>query len=97
VKKFIERNRLGVALAAAERVRAELEQVVESQARQLSGIDVHEAENATAEDRAKVLTGLIELYGSRHAAEPDAGHDKTAAEWRAKSPTKGEPMAKDPP
>jgi hypothetical protein len=58
---------------------------------------LREAENATTEDRNKVLTGLIELYDSWHAAEPDSSHDKIAAEWRAKLPTKGEPMAKDPP
>ncbi|MFZ4573757.1 MAG: tetratricopeptide repeat protein [Phycisphaerales bacterium] len=29
---------------------------------------------------------LVELYESMHKAEPDAGHDATAAEWKAKLP-----------
>ena len=41
-----------------------------------------------AHDRTtKCITRLITLYESWHTAEPDAGHDAQAAEWRAKLPT----------
>ena len=32
----------------------------------------------------KALERIVNLYEARHAAEPDAGHDAKAAEWRAK-------------
>ncbi|MFU8828675.1 MAG: tetratricopeptide repeat protein, partial [Phycisphaerales bacterium] len=34
---------------------------------------------------------LVELYDAWHAVEPDAGHDATAAEWRAKLPPPAQP------
>ena len=43
-----------------------------------------EDEDATARNRNDVLDGLVELYESWHAAEPDQGHDEQAAQWRAK-------------
>jgi non-specific serine/threonine protein kinase/serine/threonine-protein kinase len=76
---------LGLFLSALGRSRAataafEAAQVDLSEA----WVILREAEDATLEDRENALTGLIELYESWHATEPDAGHDKTAAEWRAK-------------
>ena len=32
----------------------------------------------------KNLRGLVDLYESWHAAEPDQGHDQQAAKWRAR-------------
>jgi tetratricopeptide (TPR) repeat protein len=37
-----------------------------------------------AKQKQAVLTCFCELYDAWHAAEPDAGHDAQAAEWRAK-------------
>ena len=34
--------------------------------------------------RDEALARIIELYDARHVAEPDAGHDTTAAMWRGK-------------
>jgi hypothetical protein len=42
------------------------------------------ADNAKKGDREKALTGLVELHDAWHGAEPAAGHDVKAAEWRAK-------------
>ncbi len=36
------------------------------------------------EGTVAVVKALIDLYDAWHAAEPDAGHDAQAAEWRAK-------------
>ncbi len=42
------------------------------------------ADRATERDRADVWRGLADLYDARHAADPDKGFDKAAAEWRTK-------------
>jgi tetratricopeptide (TPR) repeat protein len=39
-----------------------------------------------ANDDRSSITKLIELYEAWHTAEPDKGHDATAAEWKAKLP-----------
>ena len=51
---------------------------------------VLDAKVARAQDRADVLTSLVELYEAWHAAEPDKGYDVKAAQWRTLLP-------KDPP
>ena len=43
-----------------------------------------ETKYAMTERRKDVLSGLVELYESWHAAEPGQGHDTKAAEWRAR-------------
>lgn len=45
---------------------------------------VREARGATSPDRRAALTGLVELFASRHAAEPDKGYGQRANEWRSK-------------
>jgi serine/threonine protein kinase/tetratricopeptide (TPR) repeat protein len=42
------------------------------------------ARSATEQDRAKVLTGLVELYDAWQAAEPDPSHSAAASAWRKK-------------
>ncbi|MBZ0269402.1 tetratricopeptide repeat protein, partial [bacterium] len=54
---------------------------------------LNSAENAKVKDREKTLTRLVELYEAWDAAEPGAGHDGNAAEWRAKL---AEPQAETP-
>jgi len=39
-----------------------------------------------ANDDRSSITKLIALYEAWHTAEPDKGHDATAAEWKAKLP-----------
>ena len=45
---------------------------------------LNEASGATAEHRADVLSGLVELYDRWHASEPHEGHEVRATEWHAK-------------
>ena len=40
------------------------------------------AQGATQSDRIEALNGLVGLYESWHAAEPDKGHDQQVAKWR---------------
>ena len=39
----------------------------------------------------KTVNQLITLYDAWHAAEPNKGYDKKAAEWRAKLPEEPKP------
>ncbi len=41
-------------------------------------------EKVKVKDRVKALAALIDLQDAWHAAEPGAGHDENAAEWRAR-------------
>ncbi|MFC1573363.1 tetratricopeptide repeat protein [Candidatus Eisenbacteria bacterium] len=50
---------------------------------------LREAPSATTESRKKALTGLVNLYEAWHSAEPGAGYDTKAAEWRAKLEDEG--------
>jgi hypothetical protein len=45
---------------------------------------VRQTNGATNQERANVLTALVDLNDARHAAEPGHGHDARAAEWRRK-------------
>ena len=44
----------------------------------------------------QLAEAFVELYDARHAAEPDAGYDAKAAEWRAKLPQAEEAAAPTP-
>lgn len=49
-------------------------------------------------EAGETAQALVELYESRHAAEPGRGYDKKAAEWRerlAQPDSEGEPAPTD--
>jgi hypothetical protein len=45
---------------------------------------VSQARDAVLKDQSTVQSGLVALFDAWHAAEPNAGHDAKATEWRAK-------------
>jgi len=78
-------SRLGIFLTSLGRSRAATGAFAEAETNLTEAWSaVNGAENATIEQREKALTGLAELYDAWHVAEPGAGHDANAAEWRAK-------------
>ncbi len=50
-----------------------------------SGVPIRIPENFRKHTR-KLAEAFVDLYEAWHAAEPDAGYDAKAAEWRAKLP-----------
>jgi hypothetical protein len=78
--------RLGRFLTALGRARIATEELDAAEANLTEAYAlVEQSPGATTRDRADALSGLVELYEARHAADPGKGYDAKAAEWRLKS------------
>ncbi len=80
---------LGAALAAQQKFN-EAEPVLLA-----AYADMENDPQAPAKRMHNALTRIVKLYEAWHVAEPDAGYDANAAEWRAKLPDT-EPDAASP-
>lgn len=77
--------RVGRFLTALGRARTDSAEFGPAEANLIEAqLVLNEATAATAQDRAEILTGLVDLYEAWHTSEPDEGYDKKAAEWREK-------------
>ncbi len=66
---------------------AAMERFAEAEERYLEAHALFEAALGPDHDRTTAnIRSLADLYNSWHAAEPDAGHDAKAAQWRARLP-----------
>ena len=59
---------------------------------------LQEDDTASKDDKTEAIQRVVDLYEAWHAAEPDAGHDAKADEWRAKLPKAqpDDPRRRDP-
>ena len=63
----------------------ELRRFEDAQAPALEGYSILEARyGATHKRTQKAIHNLVDLYNGWHKTDPEAGHDKSAAEWQAK-------------
>ncbi len=82
-----------VFLGQHARTLAAMERFAEAEERYLEAHALFEAALGPTHDRTlETVRALADLYDAWHAAEPDAGHDARAAEWRARlgAPSAGE-------
>ncbi len=77
---------LGHVLSEHGRILGALARWGEAEAKLLKGYEaLASGEDAPVHARLRAAKALGEHYDARHRAEPEAGHDRRAAEWRAKS------------
>lgn len=79
--------RTGAALVAYGKTISLLKRYEKAEEALVEGQSMLEGQFGIAHQRTiKSIEYLVELYEAWHAAEPDAGHDAKAAEWRTKLP-----------
>jgi non-specific serine/threonine protein kinase/serine/threonine-protein kinase len=88
----------GIFLTNHGKCLAELERYAEAETALLEAYGILEAALGPEHQRTiKMIQPLADCYTAWHVAEPDAGHDAKAAEWRAKLPVDGlEPAVPKP-
>ncbi len=85
-----------VFLGHHARTLAAMERFAEAEERALEAHAIFEAALGPAHARTiGIIREIADLYDAWHAAEPDAGHDARAAEWRARLPAPAEDKADD--
>ncbi|MEQ9095045.1 MAG: serine/threonine-protein kinase [Phycisphaerales bacterium] len=85
---------VGVFLGRSASILAAMDRFADAEQRGLEAYAVLGAALGEAHDRPRrVARMLANLYDAWHQAEPDAGHDATAVQWRARL---GEPQTDEP-
>ncbi len=76
---------LGIYLSNHSLTLVAMKRFDDAKPRALEGHTILEVSFGSSHKRTiKALQGLVDLYSGWHEAEPDAGHDQSAAEWQAK-------------
>jgi non-specific serine/threonine protein kinase/serine/threonine-protein kinase len=76
---------LGVIVFGHSRTLVAMKRFDEAKPLALEAHTIFEASFGSSHKRTNdALQGLVDLYKTWHEAEPDAGHDQSAAEWQAK-------------
>jgi eukaryotic-like serine/threonine-protein kinase len=63
---------------------AAMARLIEARPLLIAGYEQMEPPPAAADRKAQALQRVIELFEALHAAEPDAGHDASAEQWRSR-------------